>query len=332
MGSTHFEVESSKAPEVLLWGFVELHALRDLIAQVRCAADSNDIASVSIYDVRRSIDIKMYRLPAADSAFNDDLKLFGQSPKSWPLPDGRPFDQSLLAPQGVPPGWKHRAIQTVDGRPRIVHAFRGGGRGMIVRHLVDQAVLDHPMFHWFAKKVVVIDKAWKLDPPKFHQSPAAFDDEIGPMEEALSAQELDQLADNAMKAWEILQLNEQSTRKQVISAIHDAIEEMRPNFSTYKPNVQHNITVCFGALWGQMLCGAAGWDWIGLSVDGDEAFLALTSPDRAHAIAPVNLMQRNLLSKEQDDAPPENTVRLVFNMIEAGQLPPSRAGAFLMLR
>ena len=33
-----------------------------------------------------------------------------------------------------------------------------------------------------------------------------------------------------------------------------------------------------------------GWEWVGLRRDGDESFLALVSPDRAHAIAPVNLM------------------------------------------
>jgi len=125
MGLTEFEFESSKAPEVLLWGFVELHALRDLDAHVRCAAESDDIASVSIYDTDRSIDIKMYRLPAADTAFADDLKFYGQSPKSWPMPGGRAFDQNVLLPQGAPATWKHKSIQIYGGSPGIVHAFRG---------------------------------------------------------------------------------------------------------------------------------------------------------------------------------------------------------------
>jgi hypothetical protein len=324
MGLIELKFESSKAPEVLLWGFVELHHLFNIDVQVRCATESDDIASISIYDATRSINIKMYRLPTAGPQFTDDLKFFGQQPRSWPLPGGRAFDPSILFPQGVPATWTHKAIQTAA--PGIVHAARGNGRGLISAHAFDaQSLIDHAMFQWFAKKVVVLENGWKLDPPKFREQ--RFDDEVDAIsEEALSQEELDQVADNAMRAWDALKLTETATREEVISGIHDVIDGLRPKFASLKPNVQHNMSVSFGSLWGQMLCGAAGWEWIGLSRDGDESVLALASPDRAHAIAPVNLMLSNLQNETG-----ENTVRLTFNMIEAGKLPPSRPQAYLML-
>jgi hypothetical protein len=330
MGLIDLDFESSKAPEVLLWGFVELHALYNIDAQVCCSSGSDDVATVSIYDPIRSIDIRMYRLPAADGQFTEDLKLYGRFPKSWPMPNGRAFDESVLYPQGVPPTWKHKAVQLSS--PGIVHAARGGGRGLIVRHVFHpQLLLDDAMFRWFEKKVVVIEKAWKLDPPKIHVP--RHDDEVDLIsEEALSAEELDQVVENAGRAWDVLKLKDNATRTDVINAIYDAIEAFRPQFAGFKPNVQHNMAVSFGSLWGQMLCGAVGWDWIGLSRDGDESFLALASPDRAHAIAPLNLMTSNLMPDVNDDStPPQNTVRLTFNMIEAGKLPPSRPKAYLML-
>jgi hypothetical protein len=324
MGLIELKFESSKAPEVLLWGFVELHHLFNIDVQVRCATESDDVASISIYDATRSINIKMYRLPTAGPQFTDDLKFFGQQPRSWPLPGGRAFDPSILFPQGVPATWKHKAIQTAA--PGIVHAARGNGRGLISAHAFDaQSLIDHAMFQWFAKKVVVLENGWKLDPPKFREQ--RFDDEVDAIsEEALSQEELDQVADNAMRAWDALKLTETATREEVISGIHDVIDGLRPKFASLKPNVQHNMSVSFGSLWGQMLCGAAGWEWIGLSVNGDESFLALASPNRAHAIAPVNLMLANLQNETG-----ENTIRLTFNMIEAGKLPPSTPGTYLML-
>ena len=96
--------------------------------------------------------------------------------------------------------------------PGIVHAARGSGRGLLVRHVFDpQPLLDHPMFEWFSKKVVVIEKAWKVDPPKVHER--HYDDEVDAVEEEpLSPEELDQVVDNAMRAWESLKIPDNTRR------------------------------------------------------------------------------------------------------------------------
>lgn len=331
MGLTEFEFESSKAPEVLLWGFLEFHHLDTIEAHVRCTSESDDVATIMIEHDNRSIEARMYRLPGAARAFGDDVAFFGESRKSWALPDGRPFDMNLLSPRGMPEAWNHKAIQTYSEGPGILHAWRGGDRALVIRYRMSQpAQLNDALFEWATKKIAALEKTWQVSEPKLTMPRGPTDDLDEWIETPLSAEELGHVEDAAMMAWSAMKISDNVKREEVIAAIYTEIERFRPKWPTLKPNIQHNFSVSAGALWGQMLCGAAGWEWTSLGTAIEEPVLTLVSPDRAYALRPVNVILKQF--EEQDDGtPPQNTVRLLFNMIEAEKLPPSKPRAYLML-
>src|SRR5689334_15577617 len=103
MGSFDFDTHDRAAPSTLVWGFLRMEAIRAVAAQVHCESEGADIASISMFDAgpRAASDpgmvyAKMYRLPEAVNAFNDDLKLIAGAATNWALAGGRAFDENVL--------------------------------------------------------------------------------------------------------------------------------------------------------------------------------------------------------------------------------------------
>ncbi len=78
-----------------------------------------------------------------------------------------------------------------------------------------------------------------------------------------------------------------------------------------------------GALWGEALSRAVGWTWACVTL-GARTSECLISADRAHACAPLEYLASQRTSAEV-------TVLLLYNLIVAGQLPPSRPEALSRL-
>ena len=155
----------------MVWGFLKLESLKSATARVRCYDEGPDVAGLTFLAVgtganNARIDVKMYRIPAAENAFITDTNSLARGGHPWPLPGGVLFQQKLLAPTGVPETWKHRAVQTFASIYGIVHAWRGSGRAMLMRDtLPSNEMLDHPLFVWAQKNLHVIEAAWLLEPP-----------------------------------------------------------------------------------------------------------------------------------------------------------------------
>jgi len=110
---------------------------------------------------------------------------------------------------------------------------------------------------------------------------------------------------------------------QVIAAIRIFVDEHRT-----APSDEDTEAVAFaiGALWGDEVRRALGWQWVLLRLDrGDELF-CVVSPDRAVAIRPQLFLYR-LLQERQSD----NTAALAFNMLREGRLPPGGPGSYSLL-
>ena len=76
-------------------------------------------------------------------------------------------------------------------------------------------------------------------------------------------------------------------------------------------------------LWGDALRRAVQWKWRSL-VSGDDQWLAIASPDGAHAVAVESMVARQLQKRD-------TTIVLLFNMIVGGKLPEARAGQVVPL-
>lgn len=102
---------------------------------------------------------------------------------------------------------------------------------------------------------------------------------------------------------------------EIAAAVDAAVTAAR---AKKKPRSLDDATA-LGALWGDALARASGWTWAHL-VLGKHKRVCLVSPDRAHACAPLEYLYA------QRTPGAEVTALLLFNMVVAGQLPPSAPG------
>jgi hypothetical protein len=82
---------------------------------------------------------------------------------------------------------------------------------------------------------------------------------------------------------------------------------------------QHD-RAAIAAAFGDAISRAIGWSWAYLVLN-DQRYLALVSPDEAHAHLPFDFLARQMVRGA------EATALLLFNMLAAANLPPSHAGA-----
>src|SRR2546421_1200668 len=156
MDAHEFETGSGQAPQSLAWGFIQIDGLSQVPARVRCYVDDENVAGVSIFGASETdsaenvslVFIRMYRLPGGDAAFVRDLQSFGDATNAPPA------DPATLAPTGIPPTWRHRAVQSPTA---IIHAWRGGHHALLVRYVRQSGdIVSHPLFQWAAGNVRII--------------------------------------------------------------------------------------------------------------------------------------------------------------------------------
>lgn len=82
--------------------------------------------------------------------------------------------------------------------------------------------------------------------------------------------------------------------------------------------------MALAAVFGDLVCRTRGWSWVELRVEPDGRWPAVAPPAGTHALAVVPFIHKQLSS----DAP---TLRLLFNLIAAGQLPPAIDGTVVTL-
>ena len=165
MEALEFDTHAREAPSALVWGFVKLERLHAIAAKVRCYGEGDSVAGISLFrqnsDGRVSqVYLRLYRLPAAEATLTQDLKL--EADAINPAADNSLAN--ALAPN-VPPHWRHKTVMDQNGR-RIVHAWRGKSRALLIRYVVDRGTIaDDDLFPWAAKNLSIVDGAWLLDPP-----------------------------------------------------------------------------------------------------------------------------------------------------------------------
>ena len=91
----------------------------------------------------------------------------------------------------------------------------------------------------------------------------------------------------------------------------------------HKSQVPQYLLAC---LWGIQICRRLSWEWVELTVDGEDTY-GIVSPLREYAIFPFVYM-RQLIAEEDRD----NTARLVYNMLKAGTFTPSDPHSYYVLQ
>ncbi|HSJ63514.1 MAG TPA: hypothetical protein VK922_06345 [Gemmatimonadaceae bacterium] len=111
------------------------------------------------------------------------------------------------------------------------------------------------------------------------------------------------------------------TDRDTPSAIVEAIGAVSSGLGELEQEARVQASVGLGALWGEQVHRALGWEWVMLSWGKpDDEIFALVSPDRAFYISPVYLLLPYATGARSED-----TSVLLFNMLLDGSgLPRSK--------
>lgn len=112
----------------------------------------------------------------------------------------------------------------------------------------------------------------------------------------------------------------------VVDALHKAVERVRGSGELPKRWDRDTAGRLLGLLWGEHVMRVGGWRWVRLMVVGLHDGLAVVSADRSHALFP----EAHVSSLVYDDRP-ENTTRLVYEMVRDRKVLPSAPGTRMLL-
>lgn len=142
------------------------------------------------------------------------------------------------------------------------------------------------------------------------------------MSSRLTAKTLDadmqqEVADSARLALDNLQLPPSAPPEAVVRAIMTYADQTRP----LEHDKLEEAAVTLGCLWAEQVRAALGWEWVELEEQGEFWGYGVASPERSLVVLPMSYLQEVLATAERD-----NTIMLLFNMLAAGNVPPSRPG------
>ncbi len=110
----------------------------------------------------------------------------------------------------------------------------------------------------------------------------------------------------------------------IVAAIDDIMDQIQQDPAGVSQEEGADPTVYFGALWGEQLVAALGWEWAHVDLGLDEPVLAVVAPDRSLAVYPFHFLAHRL-----DDPGLDVTVALAFNMLVDKTIPPMPPGGYV---
>ncbi len=146
-------------------------------------------------------------------------------------------------------------------------------------------------------------------------------------EKPMSPEVQAELAEWISHGYSVLGLSNDSPPDEAIRTVGRLIDSWRIEHqnSIEDPEVINEQSLTLGAAWGTAVIKEFGWQWTCVEYEGQD-FFAVVAPDRAYGCLPFNNIY-TLLTDSQAD----NCAILLFNMIKAGNLPPSDANRYQML-
>src|SRR5688572_30045033 len=159
-----FTTTSSKAPSKLVVRDLTLWNLRSLPMFVRHEFYERNVDTIHLMrhtvEARitegSSVEIHLYRLPAAKAAFHDELKFWLHYKRGFKLAKGTKFSPEMLALRDLPPGYQHRAFQTRSSRRlgRIIHIYEARHQALMVVYSASSLdFLRNDMFSYVAQNL-----------------------------------------------------------------------------------------------------------------------------------------------------------------------------------
>jgi len=314
------------APEVRI-GCVLLSRADELPLIEAFATHSDQEASLTLtgdagppWDDVTLVSIRTFALPRGRKEFRRLVEWFGKDRKKRArLPEGGPVTENTLALAETPAGWEHEAFAR-SGRD-VIHIYRSEAQAVLIRLLGKSGpLLENPVLRGVAQHAVIVPGQWAREFPETQPAPGAAAPGFRPLPPEVVAE----VREAAARARKRLGLKDDRKPKAVVKAIYGELDAVRDRKRMPKDE-KRQTAIDLGALWGEALCAAAGWEWACVTEDGTESYV-VASPTRSHVVDPLVLAHRILTARRED-----NTALLAFNMIVAGNVPEAAPGACLPL-
>ncbi len=274
------------------------------------------------WDKHTLVSVRMFNLPDEQAEFQRLIEWFGRNRQERArLPERVAFNTATLAVREASDVWEHEAFPR-SGRD-FIHVYRTARQGVLIRWMGKSGtILDNPVIRGIHENLSLVEGQWVQEFPVVQRrEPSAARATESPLPPELEAQ----VEAAATRARERLNLEPTASPQQTAEAIHRVLDEIRsrPRLSA---DEKQQIAIDLGALWGNALCAAAGWEWCSVSPEPDREVPAVCSPTRSHAVDPLQVAYAILESKSGT-----NNSLLLFNMIVAGDVPVAAEGAYSWL-
>ncbi len=165
------------------------------------------------------------------------------------------------------------------------------------------------------EKPLALRREWPVHGSPRYAGPPERDGESHAVVDAAVQSDIDAFVPRGYRR---LGLEGEPRPEEVVDRVHRAVDAIQSGATKLKKNERTAAQMELGCAWGEQLHRALGWQWA--SVAGG---LALVSRDRAVAHHPFAFVGRLIAPRARG-----NTVALLFNMLAAGQLPPSKPGSY----
>ena len=175
-------------------------------------------------------------------------------------------------------------------------------------------LLDHPVFKLVAENATFDESLWEQEPPGIIDSRPESQQEC---ESEMTDEQEEELWESVEVVMDRLKFKKVQSSKRRIAAIVKEIEEAKKN---NKLDDDETVELAYelGYTFGQMLCWDFDWEWCNVETDGEDVF-CVCSPDRGVALEPVDWVYELITEPKRT-----NNCELLWNMISAGRMPPSR--------
>lgn len=109
----------------------------------------------------------------------------------------------------------------------------------------------------------------------------------------------------------------------IVAAIDDIMDQVQQDPAGVSKEEGADPSVFFGALWGEQLVAALGWEWANVDLGLGEPLIGVVAPDRSLVVYPFHFLAHRMADPGLDV-----TVALAFKMLVDKAIPAMPPGGY----
>lgn len=323
--SREYSLKDCHFPAELTVGFVRIANADKLpLAEARVRVETDEAVILLKWEDPSTqewamVVIYMFRLPGGEKEFKRVCASFGERKQRIRLPEGVPFRPEHNAFTSIPVSWTHDAW--AESKYELRHTYQQDDLAIFARWSGTRAaMITHPLLAMVRENVHIVEDQWEMTLPEVIPNPGTTQELTScPIDDALR----DEIRASASRARRHLRLHTEAPFGAVPPAIRWFLEQAGNSVD------EKALAIDLGALWGESLCLATGWQWRSLQRAAASIATVICSPGNRHFVDPIRTLHAALRSKTNSGG---HHQELLFSLICAGNLPAAVEGGLLELK